>query len=183
MDNLLKFGSERCIDEAKERIFQIKTLIDFQYSDPNTMKDCGTGIREKAKQMYEFLNDNESIKRARAEARKHVDKYKGFSNEDGTARYSGDAEASYGGSGRYDGGSYDSEDYGSKKRAESPEKPKKKSSSKSSSRDAEVEEETESSSSAKKSGKSKGSSKKKEDEDDDFDFGYVTPCVCSVEFA
>ena len=38
-------------------------------------------VRERAKGMYEFLNDNEQIKRARAEARKHVDKYRGFSNE------------------------------------------------------------------------------------------------------
>ncbi len=43
LDQLLKFGAERCIDEAKERIFQIKTLCDFQYSDESTMKDCGTG--------------------------------------------------------------------------------------------------------------------------------------------
>jgi hypothetical protein len=43
LDQLLKFGAERCIDEAKERIYQIKSLCDFQYSDENTMKDCGTG--------------------------------------------------------------------------------------------------------------------------------------------
>jgi uncharacterized membrane protein YgcG len=126
LENLLKFGAERCIDEAKERIYQIKSLIDFRYSDEVTMKDCGTGsmfppnsdtispmppsylfygwrgmmasVREKSKQLYDFLNDNEAIRKARNEAKKHVDKYQGFSN-DTISSYSG-------GGGGYGGGGY-----------------------------------------------------------------------------
>lgn len=39
----IKYGSERVIDETKERIYAIKTLMDFQHFDPETSKDCGTG--------------------------------------------------------------------------------------------------------------------------------------------
>lgn len=43
LEACIRYGSERVIDEAKERIYAIKTLTDFQYTDPETAKDCGTG--------------------------------------------------------------------------------------------------------------------------------------------
>ena len=43
LETCVKYGSERVIDETKERIYAIKTLMDFQHFDNETAKDCGTG--------------------------------------------------------------------------------------------------------------------------------------------
>merc|ERR1711991_1299973 len=67
-----------CVDEARERIYTIRTLTEFRYNENGSEK--GTGVREKAKQLVELLNDTKQIREARKKARQLRDKFVGISS-------------------------------------------------------------------------------------------------------
>ena len=41
LDYLIRNGSERVIDDARDHVYQIRTLNDFQYTEPGTGVDHG----------------------------------------------------------------------------------------------------------------------------------------------
>ena len=85
LEHLIKNGAERCVDEARERIYTIRTLTEFRYNENGSEK--GTGVREKAKQLVTLLNDTKQIREARKRARELRDKFVGISSHQ--ARFDG----------------------------------------------------------------------------------------------
>mmetsp|Transcript_12888 Transcript_12888/g.16716 ORF Transcript_12888/g.16716 Transcript_12888/m.16716 type:complete len:541 (+) Transcript_12888:254-1876(+) len=115
LEYLVKNGAEKCVDEAREHMYQIKSLTGFSYYDEGNEK--GTGIRELSKKLIELLNDSDQIKEEREKAKANRDKFTGM-GKDGMSRSGfpgGSYDSSYGqnrfggSGGRYDDGSkYDS---------------------------------------------------------------------------
>ena len=70
--NLLEFlirnGSERSVEDARDHMYQLRMLCDFQYSDASTGQDQGINVREKARQIRELLDDRERLKEEREKA-------------------------------------------------------------------------------------------------------------------
>lgn len=100
LEYLIKNGADRVIQEARDKIYHIKTLQGFNHYAEGV--DKGAGIREKAKELVELLNDKDRIKEEREKAMALRDKYTGMGRD-------GMPSASSNG---YDGGSYDSGGYG-----------------------------------------------------------------------
>mmetsp|Transcript_30009 Transcript_30009/g.36945 ORF Transcript_30009/g.36945 Transcript_30009/m.36945 type:complete len:542 (-) Transcript_30009:1893-3518(-) len=105
LEFLIKNGAEKCVDEARERIYQVKSLTGFSYYHEGNEK--GTGIRELSKKILELLNDNEQIREERDKAKANRDKYKGI-GKDGISNggFSGGAYDDFVGSGSGSGGGF-----------------------------------------------------------------------------
>ena len=97
---LIKNGSERVIDAARDRIYKIRSLENFSFFEGSI--DKGSGVREKSKQISELLGSNDMIRSEREKARTLRNKFVGISN-DGRG-------ASFGGSGSNFSSSYDAKD-------------------------------------------------------------------------
>lgn len=109
LEYLVAHGSERVIDEIREHNYQISTLSDFQYVEPNG-KDQGINVRKKAQTIVSLINDKEKIQEARQKAIANRDKYCGLSSTGGLHKpnsYSG-----FGGG--YDDDRHDDDRYGSR---------------------------------------------------------------------
>ncbi|KAK9248141.1 hypothetical protein V1506DRAFT_529994 [Lipomyces tetrasporus] len=65
LDYCLHVGSEEVVRWAKDNIYIIKTLREFQHIDEDN-KDQGMSVRTKAKEITTFLQDDERIRSARA---------------------------------------------------------------------------------------------------------------------
>ncbi|KAI2640991.1 hypothetical protein GGS21DRAFT_537510 [Xylaria nigripes] len=117
LEFLIKHGSERVIDDARNHITLLKMLRQFHYIDPNG-KDQGINVRNRAKELAELLGDVERIRAERKKARLNKAKYTGVEGGSGGgfsgsgSRYGGfgGESAGYGGStsgyGGYSGGVY-----------------------------------------------------------------------------
>ena len=68
VEYLVSNGSERCIGEARDMLYDIRALERFQYVDREG-KDQGVNIRERSKKIVELLNDNDRIYAERDKAR------------------------------------------------------------------------------------------------------------------
>lgn len=75
LEYLIRFGHERVVDNARDHLFRVRTLLDFAHFDGGS--DKGAGIREKAKALVEMLNDNARVRAEREKARALKDKYVG----------------------------------------------------------------------------------------------------------
>ncbi|EQC26979.1 hypothetical protein SDRG_15194 [Saprolegnia diclina VS20] len=75
LDHLIKNGTERVVENARDHMFKLRTLSDFNYYDGSA--DKGAGVREKVKQVLEMLNDNDRIRDEREKAKRLRDKYTG----------------------------------------------------------------------------------------------------------
>ena len=51
LDYLLRHGSDRVIEDARDHLREIKKLQKFEYVDPTDGKDQGANVREKARQL------------------------------------------------------------------------------------------------------------------------------------
>ena len=60
MDFLVKNGSERFIDNCRDKMYRIRNLSDYTYYEGSVEK--GSGVREKSKQLVELLSSNEAIR-------------------------------------------------------------------------------------------------------------------------
>ncbi|GMR61260.1 hypothetical protein PMAYCL1PPCAC_31455, partial [Pristionchus mayeri] len=63
LDFLIKCGSEKVVQQCREKIDSIDTLRDFQHVEEG--RDQGMNVREKAKQMAALLQDEERLKNER----------------------------------------------------------------------------------------------------------------------
>lgn len=68
LDHLIKNGTERVVEDARDHMFHIRTLTDFQYRDENGT-DRGAGVRHKSREIIELLGDNAQIRKEREKAR------------------------------------------------------------------------------------------------------------------
>ncbi|KAJ7516592.1 hypothetical protein O6H91_22G064300 [Diphasiastrum complanatum] len=105
LEFLVGHGSERVIDDLREHSYQVQTLVDFQYVEPNG-KDQGVNVRKKAQTLVGLVNDKEKIREVRQKAAANRDKYKGVSSTGGI--YKSSSYSSMGGS--YGGDRYDRDD-------------------------------------------------------------------------
>jgi len=86
LEHLIKNGSERCVDDARNHSHTLRALHRFNYYEGTI--DRGVGVREKSKQLVEILGDDERIREERQKARKMREKF-GTSGGGGMASVSG----------------------------------------------------------------------------------------------
>ena len=79
LEHLVKNGSERCVDDARNHSHLLRSMDRFNYYEGTV--DRGQGVREKAKQITELLGDDERIREERMKAAKVKEaKEGGFKN-------------------------------------------------------------------------------------------------------
>jgi len=95
LEHLLKNGSDQIVEDARSKSHKIRTLYNFNYYEGTT--DRGVGVREKAKQLMELLQDNDIIREERLKARKLREKFGGGMSGVGSngGRYEGYGNDSY----------------------------------------------------------------------------------------
>ena len=98
LEHLIKNGSERCVDDARNHGHSLRALQQFNYYEGTI--DRGQGVREKAKQLIDTLGDDERVREERMKARKLREKFGGGS----LGGVSGGNRGGYGGSGGGGGG-------------------------------------------------------------------------------
>ena len=64
LEYLIRNGSERSVEDGRDHIYQIRTLCDFQYTEPGGV-DQGINVREKSRQIVDLLNDRDRLKEER----------------------------------------------------------------------------------------------------------------------
>mmetsp|Transcript_28506 Transcript_28506/g.59500 ORF Transcript_28506/g.59500 Transcript_28506/m.59500 type:complete len:688 (-) Transcript_28506:829-2892(-) len=75
LEHLIKNGSERCVDDARNHGHSLRALQQFNYFEGTI--DRGQGVREKTKQIMEMLSDDERVREERQKARKLREKFGG----------------------------------------------------------------------------------------------------------
>ena len=98
LEHLVKNGSERCVDDARNHGHILRALGQFNYYEGTI--DRGLGVREKSKQILDILSDDDRIREERQRARKLREKFGGKSM----------TASSSGGGGSGGGGGYGNQD-------------------------------------------------------------------------
>jgi hypothetical protein len=75
LEHLVKHGSERCVDDARNHGHALKALFKFNYYEGTV--DRGVGVREKSKQIVDILGDDDRIREERQKAKKLREKFGG----------------------------------------------------------------------------------------------------------
>ncbi|XP_020580817.1 clathrin interactor EPSIN 2-like, partial [Phalaenopsis equestris] len=70
LEYLVIYGSERVIDDVRERAYQISTLSDFLYTDSNG-RDQGSNVRRKAQILVALVNDKKRLYEVRHKAQSY----------------------------------------------------------------------------------------------------------------
>ncbi|XP_064382597.1 clathrin interactor 1-like [Halichondria panicea] len=87
LNYLILNGSERVVTSAREHVYDMKPLENYQFSDEQG-KDQGINVRQKSKEIVGFLQDEDRLREARKTARTNRDKYVGISNDETKKSYS-----------------------------------------------------------------------------------------------
>lgn len=114
LEHLIKNGSERCVDDARNHSHTLKSLHQFNYYEGTV--DRGHGVREKSKQIAEIMGDDERIREERQKAKKLRDRFGGTGSTasgGGGGQYTGYGNDSSGWSGSGGGGGYGDSGLGS----------------------------------------------------------------------
>ncbi|CAL8365407.1 unnamed protein product [Lota lota] len=77
---LIRNGSERVVTSAREHIYDLRSLENYNFIDENG-KDQGINVRQKVKEMVEFVQDDDRLREERKKAKKNKDKYIGVSSD------------------------------------------------------------------------------------------------------
>lgn len=101
LEHLIKNGSERCVDDARNHSHTLRGLHRFNYYEGTI--DRGVGVREKSKQLVEILGDDERIREERQKARKMREKFGTTSGGSMASVSGGGGGGGGGGSSRYAG--------------------------------------------------------------------------------
>jgi len=101
LEHLVKNGSERCVDDARNHSHLLRSLDRFNYYEGTV--DRGQGVREKAKQITEMLGDDERIREERMKARQLREKFAGKSMTSSSGG-GGGGSSKYAGYGNSDSG-------------------------------------------------------------------------------
>lgn len=75
---LVRNGAERVVTSSREHIYDLKTLENYTFHD-EMGKDMGINVRHRAKQLIDFIQDDERLREERKKAKKNKDKYIGVS--------------------------------------------------------------------------------------------------------
>ncbi|XP_044062302.1 clathrin interactor 1a isoform X2 [Siniperca chuatsi] len=100
--HLIRNGSERVVTSAREHLYDLRSLESYHFVDENG-KDQGVNVRQKVKEMVEFVQDDDRLREERKKAKKNKDKYIGVSSDSmGYRSYSGDRYDSSDSRGKWD---------------------------------------------------------------------------------
>uniref|UniRef100_A0A8C7VLS8 Clathrin interactor 1 n=1 Tax=Oncorhynchus mykiss TaxID=8022 RepID=A0A8C7VLS8_ONCMY len=77
---LIRNGSERVVTSAREHIYDLRSLENYHFVDESG-KDQGINVRQKVKEMVEFVQDDDRLREERKKAKKNKDKYIGVSSD------------------------------------------------------------------------------------------------------
>ncbi|XP_041948444.1 clathrin interactor 1 isoform X1 [Alosa sapidissima] len=77
---LIRNGSERVVTSAREHIYDLRSMENYHFVDENG-KDQGINVRQKVKEMVEFVQDDDRLREERKKAKKNKDKYIGVSSD------------------------------------------------------------------------------------------------------
>lgn len=80
LDYLIKNGSERVVTNAREHVYDLRSMENYAFVDENG-KDQGINIRHKVTEMIDFVQDDEKLRDERKKAKKNKDKYVGMSSD------------------------------------------------------------------------------------------------------
>ncbi|XP_056117795.1 clathrin interactor 1a [Rhinichthys klamathensis goyatoka] len=87
---LIRNGSERVVTSAREHLYDLRSIESYHCVDENG-KDQGVNVRQKVKEMLEFVQDDDRLREERKKAKKNRDKYIGVSSDSMSGfRYSED---------------------------------------------------------------------------------------------
>lgn len=103
LEFLIKHGSERVIDDARQHLSLLKMLRQFHYIDQNG-KDQGINVRNRSKELCELLSDVDRIRTERKKARASKSKYSGVEGGAGAGLGMGGSSSRFGGFGSETGG-------------------------------------------------------------------------------
>uniref|UniRef100_A0AAY4CU40 ENTH domain-containing protein n=1 Tax=Denticeps clupeoides TaxID=299321 RepID=A0AAY4CU40_9TELE len=99
---LIRNGSERVVTSAREHLYDLRSIESYHFIDENG-KDQGINVRQKVKELIEFVQDDDRLREERKKAKKNRDKYIGVSSDSMSGyRYSGDQYESREGRSRWD---------------------------------------------------------------------------------
>ncbi|XP_041846001.1 clathrin interactor 1a isoform X2 [Melanotaenia boesemani] len=102
LGHLIRNGSERVVTSAREHLYDLRSLESYHFVDENG-KDQGINVRQKVKELVEFVQDDDRLREERKKAKKNKDKYIGVSSDSmGYRPYSGDRYDSSDNRGRWD---------------------------------------------------------------------------------
>ncbi|XP_049614177.1 clathrin interactor 1a isoform X1 [Syngnathus scovelli] len=88
--HLIRNGSERVVTSTREHLYDLRSLESYHFVDEHG-KDQGVNVRQKVKELVEFVQDDERLREERKKAKKNKDKFVGVSSESrGYRGYSGD---------------------------------------------------------------------------------------------
>ena len=99
IEHLVKNGSERCVDDARNHGHVLRKLHQFNYYEGTI--DRGLGVREKSKELVEILSDNDRVREERQKARKLREKFGGRAATASSSRNTG---GGYGNNSGWDSG-------------------------------------------------------------------------------
>jgi epsin len=94
LEHLVKNGSERCVDDARNHSHKLRSLNNFNYFEGTV--DRGSGVREKSKQIVEMLADSDRIREEREKAKTLRERF-------GQKQMTAEGGNSGGSGGRYEG--------------------------------------------------------------------------------
>nr|AAH85520.1 Clathrin interactor 1 [Danio rerio]AAI65236.1 Clint1 protein [Danio rerio] len=87
---LIRNGSERVVTSAREHLYDLRSIESYHCVDENG-KDQGVNVRQKVKELIEFVQDDDRLREERKKAKKNRDKYIGVSSDSMSGfRYSED---------------------------------------------------------------------------------------------
>ncbi|KAM3726097.1 Clathrin interactor [Dirofilaria immitis] len=79
---LLKNGSERVVSNARDHLFEMRTLESYKFIDEKG-KDQGLNVRHRVSVLFELIQDDDKLKAERKKAKlEGKEKYKGYSKDD-----------------------------------------------------------------------------------------------------
>uniref|UniRef100_A0A3Q4HML0 Clathrin interactor 1a n=1 Tax=Neolamprologus brichardi TaxID=32507 RepID=A0A3Q4HML0_NEOBR len=78
--HLIRNGSERVVTSAREHLYDLRSLESYHFVDENG-KDQGVNVRQKVKEMVDFVQDDDRLREERKKAKKNKDKYIGVSSD------------------------------------------------------------------------------------------------------
>ncbi|XP_038548073.1 clathrin interactor 1a [Micropterus salmoides] len=100
--HLIRNGSERVVTSTREHLYDLRSLESYHFVDENG-KDQGVNVRQKVKELVEFVQDDDRLREERKKAKKNKDKYIGVSSDSmGYRNYSGDRYDSSDSRGKWD---------------------------------------------------------------------------------
>ncbi|KAJ3333967.1 regulator of (H+)-ATPase in vacuolar membrane [Blyttiomyces sp. JEL0837] len=103
LEYLIKNGSERVVDYARDHVYELKALKNFNYVDEKA-KDQGINVRQRANEIIALLGDSEKIREERKKAKENKQKYTGVSSTGGSGGRFGGFGSDSGGYGSSEGG-------------------------------------------------------------------------------